>query len=117
MKFLVDAQLPRRIVRWLREAGLDAVHTLDLPEANHTSDSAILRVAKDEQCVVITKDADFVDSFLLAHRPEKLLLISTGNIMNAELEAQILPNLNAIVVALSDNDFVELTRTALIIHT
>ena len=117
MKFLVDAQLPRRIAQWLREAGFDAVHTLDLPEANLTSDSAILRVAEDEQRVVITKDADFVDSFLLVHRPEKLLLISTGNITNIELETLLLPNLDAIVFALGNSDFVELTRTALIVHT
>lgn len=117
MNFLVDAQLPYRIARWLREAGFDAVHTLDLPEANRTSDSAILQVAADEQRVVITKDADFVDSFLLVHRPEKLLLISTGNITNTELETLLLPNLDAIVLALGNSDFVELTRTALIVHT
>ena len=54
MKFIVDAQLPHRIVRWLRTAGFDAVHTLDLPEANRTTDGAILRVAADELCVVVT---------------------------------------------------------------
>jgi len=31
MKFLIDAQLPRRFVIWLTEAGHDALHTLDLP--------------------------------------------------------------------------------------
>jgi len=116
MKFLVDAQLPRRITRWLRDAGFDAVHTLDLPEANRTSDSAILRVAAEEQRVIITKDADFVDSFLLVHRPKKLLLISTGNITNTDLEALLLPNLKAIIAALDSSYFVELTRTALIVH-
>lgn len=116
MNFLVDAQLPRRITKWLRQAGHDAVHTLDLPEANRTSDSAIRAAASLEQRVVITKDSDFVDSFLLTRQPEKLLLISTGNVTNVELEASLLPNLEAIVTALSGNDFVELTRTALIIH-
>jgi predicted nuclease of predicted toxin-antitoxin system len=116
MKFLVDAQLPRRIAQWLRTAGFDAIHTLDLPEANRTADQAILRIAKDEQRVVITKDADFVDSFLLAHRPEKLLLISTGNITNSDLEKLLIPSINAIVDTLRNSDFVELTRIALIIH-
>ncbi len=116
MKFLVDAQLPRRIARWLRESGYDAVHTLDLPEANLTSDNTILRVAANENRVVITKDADFVDSFLLIHRPDKLLLISTGNITNLEVKALLLPNLDAIIMALTTSDFVELTRTALIAH-
>lgn len=41
MKFLVDAQLPRRLVLRLREAGHDAVHTLDLPDGNQTSDAQV----------------------------------------------------------------------------
>jgi predicted nuclease of predicted toxin-antitoxin system len=32
MKFMVDAQLPRKFVIWLSEAGHDALHTLDLPK-------------------------------------------------------------------------------------
>ena len=38
MKFLVDAQLPRRIVRELAAHGHDTVHTSDLPAANRTQD-------------------------------------------------------------------------------
>jgi len=41
MKFLVDAQLPRRLVKRFREAGFDAIHTLDLPMGNRTSDAEI----------------------------------------------------------------------------
>lgn len=116
MKVVVDAQLPRRIAYMLRDLGHDAVHTLDLPAANRTTDSAILDLADREERVVITKDADFVNSFHLARRPEKLLLISTGNIANAELAGLLLPNLDAIVVAFVTADFVELTRTSLITH-
>jgi predicted nuclease of predicted toxin-antitoxin system len=36
MKFLVDAQLPRRLIHRLREAGHDAIHTLDLPDGNRS---------------------------------------------------------------------------------
>jgi predicted nuclease of predicted toxin-antitoxin system len=74
MNFLVDAQLPRRIAVYLRAQGHDAVHTLDLPEANRTTDAAILVFAEHEQRVVVTKDSDFVDSFILSGKPEKLLL-------------------------------------------
>lgn len=116
MNFLVDAHLPRRTAFWLRQAGHDAVHTLDLPEANRTSDTTILEIASREQRVVVTKDADFVDSFVLCGRPEKLLLISTGNITNADLEALLRPNLDAIVASLVVGGLVELTRSALIVH-
>jgi predicted nuclease of predicted toxin-antitoxin system len=116
MKFLVDAQLPRRLTYRLREAGHDALHTLDLPNSNHTSDAEINSLSVRDGRVVITKDADFVNSFLLAHQPFKLVLISTGNINNADLEALVLAQLPAITSALTVHDFLELTRAALITH-
>lgn len=84
MNFLVDAQLPRRMAAWLTAAGCDAVHTLDLPGANRTTDEEINEVADREHRAVVTKDEDFVDSHVLRGRPAKLLLISpetsaTGN--------------------------------------
>jgi len=86
MKFLIDAQLPRRLVHRLREAGFEAIHTLDLPLGNRTPDTDINDLSIREHYVVVTKDADFVNSFHLQHKPHKLLLVSTGNIGNAELE-------------------------------
>ena len=69
VNFIVDAQLPRRAAGWLRAAGCDAVHTLDLPDANHTSDARIIDLAERDQRAVVTKDADFVDSHTLHGRP------------------------------------------------
>ena len=66
----------------MRDAGHDTIHTLDLPDANRTTDAEINELSARDLRVVITKDTDFVDSFLLFHRPYKLLLISTGNITN-----------------------------------
>ncbi|HEX6159277.1 MAG TPA: DUF5615 family PIN-like protein [Thermoanaerobaculia bacterium] len=116
MRFIVDAQLPRRIAAWLRGQGHDAIHTLELPEANRTTDTAINELATREGRIVITKDSDFVDSHLLQRRPEKLLLVSTGNITNRELEAVLLPNIPALVAAFESSDFVELSRTGLLVH-
>jgi predicted nuclease of predicted toxin-antitoxin system len=38
MKFIVDAQLPRKVAKWLTEAGYDCIHTLYLPAQNATQD-------------------------------------------------------------------------------
>lgn len=116
MKFLVDAQLPRRATAWLRAAGHDAVHTLDLPAGNRTTDEQINIVAEREGRVVVTKDADFVDSFLVRRRPHKLLLVSTGNLSNPALEALLVPRIPALAASLQTHDFIELTPTALVIH-
>ncbi len=72
MKFLVDAQLPRRLVARLREVGHEAIHTLDLPLGNQTPDSIINELSIHEEYVVVTKDTDFVNSFHLHRRPHKL---------------------------------------------
>jgi predicted nuclease of predicted toxin-antitoxin system len=87
MKFLINAQLPKQLCRFLQSKGHDAVHTQDLAKGNATADSEINRLSIEESRVVITKDADFIESFLLQKRPYKLLLIATGNIRNTALEA------------------------------
>ena len=116
MNFLVDAQLPRRATGWLAAAGCDAVHTLDLTDANRTTDEQINEVADREQRVVITKDADFVNSHVLLGRPAKLLLISTGNISNRDLEALMVPLIPDIVREFGSHSFLELGRSGLTIR-
>ena len=116
MKFLVDAQLPRRLAVRLNELGFDAVHTLDLPDQNRTPDQGITTKADLENRVVISKDADFVNSHLIVGAPRKLLLISTGNITNVDLLALLETNLEQIVLLLASSHFLELSRTALIAH-
>lgn len=80
MKFLVDAQLPRRLSVKLNEWGHDAIHTLDLPGKNFTTDKEIIAISLSELRVVITKDADFYNSFLQKSEPYKLLYLTVGNI-------------------------------------
>ena len=116
MNVLVDAHLPRRMTAWLTAAGCDARHTLDLPNANRTTDEQINDVAAREQRVVVTKDADFVDSHLLRGRPPKLLLISTGNTSNKELEALVVPLIPDIVREFGANAFLELTRSGIVVR-
>lgn len=110
MNFLVDAQLPRRV------AGCDAIHTLDLPDGNRTTDQQVIETADREQRAVVTKDADFVDSHVLHARPERLLLISTGNVSNRELEALMVPLIPAIVQAFQSDSFLELGRAGIVVR-
>ncbi len=46
MKFLVGAQLPRRLAHVLHGAGYDTLHTLDLPARNLTTDQEITRFSR-----------------------------------------------------------------------
>lgn len=117
MKFLIDAQLPRRLVERFREAGFEAIHTLNLPLANRTTDTEINALSIREQYVVVTKDADFVNSFHLHGQPYKLLLVSTGNIENAELEALFIANMKLVSEAFDVFDFIEVNRDQIIFHS
>ena len=110
MKFLIDAQLPRRLARWLGTEGHDAVHTMDLPAGNRTEDAQINAISIREQRIVVTKDVDFVDTFLLQRAPRKLLLVTTGNIGNSELVRLFEDNLDSIVHAFETSDFIAHTQ-------
>ena len=116
MKWLVDAQLPRRLASRLAALGHDAVHTLDLPNGNRTTDVEINRLATAENRIVVSKDADFVDSFLLQGLPPRLLWVTTGNIRNSTLLAlfeSLLPDLD---LAFQQARYIELTTAGLIVH-
>ena len=116
MTFLVDAHLPRRVVGWLVAAGGDAVHTLDLPDGNRSTDEQLIELSEREQRILITKDADFVNSHLLSARPAKLLLVSTGNTNNRELEQLMVPLIPSIIAEFQTHAFLELGRSGLIVR-
>lgn len=116
MRFLVDAQLPARLSRFLNESGHDAVHTSDLPDGNRSTDIWIAQFADNDGRVVVTKDRDFRDGHLLMRSPRQLLVVATGNITNAALIALFRENLDTLVAALENADFVELGPTALLVH-
>jgi predicted nuclease of predicted toxin-antitoxin system len=116
MKFLIDAQLPRRLASQLQQAGLQATHTLELPDGNRTTDQALISLAIANQAVLITKDSDFVGSFLLKNQPWKLVLVSTGNIDNKELLSLFERNIKQVMEHLKTFDFIEINRSSLICH-
>ena len=116
MKFLIDAQLPQRLSIELKQSGFEATHTLELPDGNRTSDQALIELSISLQAILVTKDSDFVQSFLLKREPWKLLLISTGNIGNDELITLFQQNITQLVDAFKTFDFVELNRANLICH-
>lgn len=116
MRFLIDAQLPRRLAILLRQRGHDVLHTLDLPEGNRTPDERLCDLSESEDRVLISKDGDFVDSFLVHRRPLRLLHISTGNITNFELEELFLMHEARMVEAFRQARYLELCQRGLVVH-
>ncbi len=73
MKFLVDTQLPPRLAQHLTDKGYDSVHTTFYLDGHLLDDEAIIVIAKQEGCSVVTKDSDFLDNFVLKGAPPKVL--------------------------------------------
>lgn len=114
--FIVDAQLPYGIALLLRKRGYNAIHTDDLQNKAKTKDSEIRKLAKEQNRIVITKDSDFFESYILSKSLRHLLLISTGNIINKELFNLFEKYLDTIVTYFEIYNFLELTNNELFAH-
>lgn len=116
MKFIIDAQLPKSLSEFLKYKGFDAIHTSDLPEKNGTSDTKIISLANLENRIVITKDVDFLESFLLKLQPNQLIIVRTGNIHNSKLLDLFSINLELIVQLMQKSNLIEINNSEIIEH-
>jgi predicted nuclease of predicted toxin-antitoxin system len=96
--------------------GYDSIHTIDLPQKDHTKDKQIIELAEKEARVIITKDNDFLESYMLYRKPPKLILIKTGNIKNSLLLELFEKNHIYIVDMIKDNSLMEINTKEIIIH-
>ncbi|TAF74267.1 MAG: hypothetical protein EAZ53_09845 [Bacteroidetes bacterium] len=89
LRFIIDTQLPPLLAKYFKEKGFDVLHTTYFPDGHLLSDSQIIEIAVIHNRIIVTKDSDFLDYFLLNGAPPKVLLIQFGNISNKELLANI----------------------------
>ncbi len=92
MRFLVDAQLPPALARWLSGAGHDARHVEEVG-LREAEDSAIWQHALEAGAVLITKDEDFVDRARQCHDAPVVLWLRIGNVSNQALRQWFMPQL------------------------
>ena len=96
LQFIVDTQLPPALAEFFRKKGVNATHVVDYPSGALTTDSEIISIAIKENRIVISKDFDFFDYFLLKNYPPAVLLLQVGNIKNRDLFVFIENHLEAI---------------------
>ena len=82
MKFLVDAQLPPALCRWLEGRGHEAEHVFDLG-MHAATDAEIAARAAETGAVLVTKDEDFLVRTGRGGFP--LLWLRCGNVSNRGL--------------------------------
>jgi predicted nuclease of predicted toxin-antitoxin system len=78
MRFLVDAQLPPALARFLASLGEESVHVLDIGLLE-ASDSTIWSYAVENQWVIITKDDDFQFRASVSPQPPMIVWVRVGN--------------------------------------
>ena len=95
-QYIVDTQLPPRLARYLSDKGYNTIHTTSFPDGHLLSDNEIVEIAIRDQRIVISKDGDFFDNYLLKGCPPAVLLLQFGNIKNADLLQHFDTNMNVI---------------------
>ena len=100
MRFLVDAQLPPALARWLGEKGFSAtaVRELGLRDAD---DGSIRNFATAGDWTVVTKDEDFVERCVASSDATSIVWLRIGNCTNDVLFAWLEPLLPGIVERLN----------------
>ncbi len=99
MRFLVDAQLPPALARWLEEHGQTAEHVADRGMAA-ANDRVIWAYATDVGAVIITKDEDFALRRVTAQDGPAIVWVRTGNTTRRALLAWFAPLWPAVLDAL-----------------
>ncbi|MCF8246048.1 MAG: DUF5615 family PIN-like protein [Saprospiraceae bacterium] len=116
MKFLIDEQLPISLVKWLAGQGFDVIHATALGKNMKISDKDVCRESITNQRVVISKDIDFLNSFLIKKEPWKLIYLTTGNISNKYLLALFQSNLNQIIDLFDKANVVEMSQQNILVR-
>ncbi|MDE0407126.1 MAG: DUF5615 family PIN-like protein [Alphaproteobacteria bacterium] len=99
MRFLIDAQLPPGLARWLTAEGYPSDHVNDLGIGPAT-DSRIEAEARRLGAVIWSKDVDFAERARV--RPGlQVVWLRLGNTTNAALRARLAPCLETVAAALA----------------
>ena len=85
MKFICDVHMPIRLSKFLGTHAVESIHINQVLNGSSTSDQRISEYADQNDYIVITKDTDFRNSYLLNRTPRKLIRVCLGNIANDRL--------------------------------
>lgn len=106
MKFLCDVHISIKLVKFLISKNYECTHVNTILDKWFTKDHEIAKYTDQNNLILITKDADFRDSYYLKNTPKKLVKINLGNISYAELILILDENLSKIEQLNSNSNFI-----------
>jgi predicted nuclease of predicted toxin-antitoxin system len=102
VKLLFDQNLSPQLVRRLADLYADSNHVY-LIGLDTVPDPIIWEYARDNEFIIVTRDADFSDLSVMSGYPPKVVWIRRGNCTTAEIESILRANYHA-VEALAANE-------------
>jgi predicted nuclease of predicted toxin-antitoxin system len=103
LKFLVDAQLPPALARFLQTEGHEAEHVVEAGLAD-ADDGPIWDYAESHGAVVVTKDEDFATRKATRADGPAVVWLRVGNCSNRALLQWFKPLLRAVVDRLQQGE-------------
>ncbi len=104
MKFLCDVHISIKISKRIEQIGFLSQHVNHILDRWHTKDNAIAHYADQHDLILITKDQDFRNSFLLNRKPSKLIKVNLGNVSNEDLLEVLESNMERLEVLNSQSE-------------
>ncbi|MEL7144901.1 MAG: DUF5615 family PIN-like protein [Bacteroidota bacterium] len=111
-RYLIDENLPPGLVKVFTAAGLSASHVNDIVTNTPVKDSAIRRLSLQKNLTVVSRDDDFVKSYIARAVPERLIYVY-GSFRKEELIALFTSHLNIILDFSSTYPLVEVNKQAI----
>jgi len=105
-KFLIDENLPKTLKLQTNDK---FIHVCNLDK--QMTDSEIWEYAKQNDCIIITKDTDFFERIILLGTPPKIIWIRLGNIRRRQLEQNIVNKWDEIIQKIDEYDLLEIHNT------
>ena len=103
MRFLIDAQLPPALARWIVAQGFVAEHVADTG-LETASDRIVWNHASAVGAVIITKDEDFAQRRAMVVEGPAIVWMRVGNARRNEVLRSFASALPAVIEALARGD-------------
>ncbi len=103
MKLLFDQNLSPRLVNRLADLYADSTHVY-LIGLDQAPDATIRNYARDNEFIVVTRDADFSDLNVMLGFPPKVIWIRRGNCTTAEIESMLRSNYESVKALEADEN-------------
>jgi predicted nuclease of predicted toxin-antitoxin system len=101
--FINDTQLPPLLAHVIQRLGNEAMHTSFYPDGQFLDDKTIREISITENRIIITKDLDFAEYFIVKGAPPRIILLALGNIKNKLLVDYFTDNWLAIKQLFAEN--------------